>query len=176
MQTKNSKFLGVILLMFILAILPFKINAQGLTLDQLISFQKKDISEVNDILISKGWSFSNSKKETTVEDGFTRWSYDKILGQGAQAWITKFFAENTSSRIGYQFVSKQDYLALKKSIISYGMKKLDSKVGDNYIMTYYVGKNYAVRIINVIKESDTDSYYIFTIYTKTDYNHMIINQ
>ena len=77
MKHKNSNLSIVFLLNIILAFLSSEISAQSLTLDQLILFQKKDVSEINDILVSKGWVFSNSTDETDDNYGITKWSYDK---------------------------------------------------------------------------------------------------
>ena len=164
--------------MFILAILPFQINAQGLTLDQLISFQKKDVSEINDILIGKGWSFSNSTEETTDNYGVTKWSYDKNKWEEgkAQAWLTQSFGQDLPSRIVYQISSKPVYLAIKQSIISYKMRKVNSKVGDNKIITDYQGKNYTVRIESINNESNDISYYTITIFAKVDYESMMLSK
>jgi len=178
MQTKNRKFLVVLLSMFILAILPFQINAQGLTLDQLISFQKKDVSEINDILISKGWSFSNSTEETTDNYGVTKWSYEKNKWEEgkAQAWLTQSFGQDLPSRIVYQISSKPVYLAIKQSMILYRMRKVNSKVGDNKIITDYQGKSYTVRIENVNNQSNDISYHTITIFAKVDYENMMLSK
>ena len=178
MKHKNSNLSIVFLLNIILAFLSSEISAQSLTLDQLILFQKKDVSEINDILVSKGWVFSNSTDETDDNYGITKWSYDKNKWEEgkAQAWLTQSFAEDCPSRIVYQISSKQVYVAIKQSITSYGMKKIESKVGENIISTVYQGKNYIVRIESLIGESNDNSYYIFSIFTKDDYEEMALSK
>lgn len=177
MKAKKTIFSIQIFFLIALFFLPCEINAQDLTLNELILFQKNDVSEINDILISKGWSFSSSRDVTTDYYGDAKWAYDKNRGEDiALAWLTVSFSPDGPSQIAYQTSSKQVYLNIKQSIISYGMKKVNSKVGENKIITDYQGKNYTVRIQSSISKSNDFSNTIFYVFTKDDYDTMILSK
>lgn len=170
MKTKNQKSCIAVFTICVLAVLPIKLYAQALTLDQLISFQKKNVSEINDILISKGWNFNSSTDETEDDYGETIWSFSKSRCEDNtdETYLTLWFGSDYPNQIGYQTSSKSVYLSIKESIIKYGMKIVNSKVGDDQILTDYQGKNYTVRI-----EYENKSTYSITIYTNSFYETKI---
>lgn len=174
MKKGKSRF-SIITFVFLMALIfPFQMNAQGFSFDQLISLQKKDVIELNDYLLSKGWSFSNSTDETADQYGVSTWAYEKnqFSDGKAQAWLSLWFANNNKNRLVYTISSKANYQIIKKSIISYGMKKINSEIGNNIITTDYQGKHYTVRIQSISDESEFITTYKFILYSSSDYKDM----
>jgi formylglycine-generating enzyme len=147
------------------------INAQILTFDELTLLQKKDLTDINDYLLKKGWNFSHSENQTSENFGKSNWSYQKNEWDDGKAkgWFTLVFANNQSNRIIYQVTNKTIYTTIKAKISAYGMKNINTDVGDNVISTDYEGKNFVLRILSSSSQYESVTSYIFILLTKDDY-------
>jgi len=174
MKKEKGRFSIITFGFLMVSIFSFQMKAQGFSLDQLISLQKKDVIELNDYLLSKGWSFSNSTDEKADQYGVSTWAYKKneYSDGKAQAWLSLWFANDNENRLVYAISSKANYQIIKKSIISYGMKKINSEIGHNIITTDYQGKHFTIRIQSISDESEFITSYKFIIYSSSDYKEM----
>ncbi len=140
-----------------------------LSLDYLISLQKKSLTQINDNLIAKNWSLHESSPETITTLASTTWSYGINYEDKASGWI-HLFSNASTNRLRYQFRIKSHYIKLKSSLSLLGFKLESEQVYSDYIEMIYSNKNNVIVVI-VSKE---DSYsqnekYAFTIYEKVDY-------
>ncbi len=145
-----------------------------MSLDEMFSFYNKDVDQVNEYLIKKGWSFSKSSEygEETV------WTYEPT-GSGAQAWITLSIqilsTSDTTVKIdeylNFKFVystkNRVYYNKILTRIKELGLKRHGSSASDSSIETYYKSKNYDVVIS--ISTSNNNNLYLFVVKREDKY-------
>lgn len=137
---------------------------QSLSLDKLINIQKKEVEEVNDFLINKGWEFNSSNSS---EDEFMRrvgWAFGKnSYNDNAIAWLSIMYLDKTANIVRYLTWNKNVYSSIKLKALEYKMNVINSNVKSNSIRTDYGGKNYVLSIIIEPGEHNSSKYDIAII-------------
>lgn len=147
------------------------IQAQILSLDQLVNLQTKDLEYVNEFLVSRGWQFDSSEAETDEDMGKAIWGYGKsdFDPEKAVAWFYLIYSPGYESVIRYQTHNKSHYTSIKNRIAALGMKLVDSQIVDDGLYSVYLGKNYAIKVISSSSRDSAVAKYIFTVIKKEDY-------
>lgn len=147
------------------------VNAQSLTLDQLVNLQAKDLEYVNEFLLNRGWRFDSSVAETEDSMGTAIWAFGKSEydTERAVGWFRLLYSPGYESSIKYQIHSKNYYTLIKNRITSLGMKLVNSEILDEGLLSVYVGQKYAVKILSSSSTDEAVSKYIFYFLTKNEY-------
>lgn len=147
------------------------IHAQNLSLDQLVSLQSKDLEYINEYLVSRGWQFDSSEAETEEDMGRAIWAYGKsdFEPEKATAWFNLIYSPGYESTILYQTHNKSQYTLIKNRIAALGMKLFRSQIVEDGLISVYLGKNYAVKVVSSSSEGSAVAKYIFTIVKKEVY-------
>lgn len=147
------------------------VQAQYLTLDQLVNLQTRDLEYVNLFLVNKGWDFNSAEAETDETMGDAVWAYGKseVDSERATAWFHLRYSQGYQSSIVYQMNSKTHYTLIKNRVVALGMKLVSSEIIDDGLLSVYIGKNYAVKIVSSAAKEDASAKYLFTILTKESY-------
>ncbi|SET90289.1 hypothetical protein [Hymenobacter actinosclerus] len=133
------------------------VNAQYLSLDELIIIRSKDIESANTYLSSKGWQFNDASEETQESYSTTTWSFGKqYYSNYSKAFIKLLTADGYNSQLSYQTVYKEHFNIIKNKIISYKMNRISSEAKDGYIVSTYIGTNYVIQTTTSV-DSDTSS-------------------
>jgi hypothetical protein len=165
----------------ITAIALLLLNTQGQTqtlkLSQLISFIKKDYTDINDHLLNLGWEI-HKPNDKIIDYGVT-WLLGKADydGQvGAKAFLKVFFSSDVHKKnyeMIYQFSGINTYNGFKAEVTSYKMKKIKSGI-DSYGRIYsdYEGENYVVRL----STPPSNTGYLCNLYVKNYYYSFVFNK
>jgi len=118
--------------------------SQSLTLDELISLRQKDVGDITEYLIKKGWVYETSESKTSSFQG-TDWKYKSKSSGKTLARLTLFEGSNEVF-ITYQTGELKYYNILSSRIKEFKMKKVRSEHYDqnNSILTDYEGAKYIV--------------------------------
>src|SRR5688572_29761171 len=79
----------------LLCVLPSSSEAQLLGLRDLLQLQQRDFVAINDLITSKGWEFSHSKKGELDKYNTVTWAFEKNLYGQAKGWITVYVNEGS---------------------------------------------------------------------------------
>lgn len=121
---------------------------QSLTLSELISFVKMDVSDVNDYLLKKKWTYSNSLE--IGESYRTSWGYDISTDSKASNWLYIESKEGKLNWVIYDTVVQRHYLSILELLRKSGVKKFSSKIGEEgELISLYVGKQYTYQLKTV---------------------------
>lgn len=133
----------------ILFFLPSFCFGQSLSLDELIKFQKSNFVSINDAISAKnGWEFSASKKATSENDyEEVTWAFKRNENE-ALAWLNFFSKSKGTSNnyLTYQVASPEAYKGIKEEIFLSKMKLVDNIVGDNKVVSVYMGASTTLHI------------------------------
>lgn len=158
------KILKQILIIVVLSQMCFSQNLKVADLTLLCS--KKNWENVNQFLVSKGWSFYESKKGDSNEFNTITWSYKKDKdSEKAQGWIHLYTVENTPDKIDYSFFNESSYLVFKNSITPSGFKLVNNSIEDNEIVSSYSSPSFNL-IVTTKKITEDD----FLSSSKTGYS------
>lgn len=155
-------------LLYLLMVL--NLQAQRLTLDDLIVVQKADLAELTTFLGNKGWTFHHSTLPTNDDYGEISFAHSKQeFEDKASAWLHLLYSDSLPVRVLYQTASREVYQSFKNKIAAYGMEQDSQTIAEGSISTAYTGKNYAV----IITHTTTDEYnrpvYVLSLWEKRDY-------
>lgn len=152
-------------IIFIFLISSFYANSQKLTFDELLSLRNKPIPEINDYLLSKGWSFNDTK---TYEDKTKSvfWSFQGTEHNSAQHWLTLYLNEDEEDGIKYQTTNLTTFNIIKSRIKLLGYVLKESKVEDKAIISVYETKSNKVTLKTMSREIDNSNAFVITIYRK----------
>lgn len=134
-----------------------KSYCQIVNVDELISLRSKNLSELNDYLINKGWLLSES------DDTHAVWR------KSGGYYLGVLFSEDLNNQVSYQTGNLNNYKKLLTSIKSKGMKEVSTtKANGIYegIVTKYEGKKYGVNCKTMTKDNGSTNSYSFTLYLK----------
>lgn len=113
---------------------------------------KKNWEDVNQILLSKGWTYYDSEKGTTYRYNTITWSFDKdYYSDKAGGWFYLYTYEGYPNKISFSVFNKTSYSLIQNSISSSGFKLIDSEIEDNEITSTYGNSSYTL-IITTQKE------------------------
>ena len=157
--------------LFFLLITISKLSFAQISLDDLFQIQKSDVGTITNLLIDKNWQLIESSKETEDNYGEMKWAYgvNEFESEKANAWLNIDYSESAHNRVSMEAFNKLLYQKIKEKVISYGMKKVNYGLIDNYTFIDYAGVNYVVRIgIGSNSESNV-SRYVFLVWNKKDY-------
>lgn len=160
----------------LLSVTPLLTWSQALTLDELIKLQKGDFVEVNDILTSKGWDFSHSKKGDFGNYNTVTWAFNKNDFNEASGWLTLYSTDNSESILSYQMHSSKIYNSIKNQINVYKMKSISNKIEDNEISSVYQGLKYTITVSIKSSADKSNPHYIFSIISNDTYALIKLNE
>lgn len=134
------------------------IFGQKLTLTDLINLcSKKNWEDVNQILLSKGWTYYDSEKGNTYKYNTITWSFNKnYYADKAQAWFHIYTYEGLPNKISYSVFNKESYSIIQNSISSAGFKLTNSEIEDNEIVSTYSNTNYTLQLSTEKREQSED--------------------
>ncbi len=147
------------------------IQAQNLSLDQLVSLQTKDLEYVNEFLVSRGWQFDSSQAETDDKMGRAVWAHGKsnFDPEIAEAWFDLVYSPGYESTIRYQTHNKTQYTVIKNRMAALGMKLLSSEIVEDGLLSVYLGNYFAIKITSSSSRDSAVATYIFTVIKKEIY-------
>lgn len=133
------------------------IFGQKLTLTDLTTLcNKKNWEDVNQVLLTKKWTYYDSEKGDTYKYNTITWSYDKDYNSDkAQAWFYLYTYEGFPNKISYSVFNKESYSLIQNSISSAGFKLVKSEIEDNQVISTY-GNSSCTLEISTEKRQDTD--------------------
>jgi hypothetical protein len=117
------------------------INAQNLTLGQILEVKKKDLGNAEEYLTLKGWEFLEATEPSYDKMGSATFTYKKDdMSSRAESFLTFYYSKYTStSRLFIQVNKKEKYNEYVSAIKGYGCKMLSSKVENGGIVKIYRG-------------------------------------
>jgi hypothetical protein len=157
------------------------INAQNLTLDEIISLRKKDIASVEEYLTTKGWEMVSTKEGdienlSTIDFAFNKSYYE----DKAESFFTYFYSEYTGrSRVNIQIHKSEKYNLLLARIKALGCKLIHSQILDTGIKKVYQGATSTFIInVNTNKEdyNNTKTVYHIFIIDNDDYQNNFLGR
>ena len=154
------------IIIFLFLISSVYANSQKLTFDELLNLRNKPVPEINDYLISKGWSFNDTK---TYEDNTKSvfWSFQGSEHNIAQHWLTIYLnVDDKEDGINYQTTNSVTFNNIKSRMKLLDYKLLESKTEDKAITSYYQSKSNKVTLKTMSREIDNSNAFVITIYRK----------
>lgn len=132
------------------------IYAQKLTLTDLTTLcSKRNWEEVNQILLSKNWTYYESEKGNTYKYNTITWSFNKdYYSDKAQGWFYLYTYEGFPNKISYSVFNKESYLLIQNSISSAGFKLIKSDIEDNQVVSTYGNASFTLKISTEKRKSD----------------------
>lgn len=132
------------------------IFGQKLTLTDLTNLcNKKTWEDVNQVLLSKGWTYYDSEKGNTYKYNTITWSFNKdYYSDKAQAWFYLYTYEGLPNKISYSVFNKESYSIIQNSISSAGFKLLKSEIEDNEVISTYGNATYTLKISTEKRKDD----------------------
>ena len=82
------------------------VQAQHLTLDELMMLQRNSYTCVNEYLIEKNWTVSYAYPPDSTSMGQCVWEYGKTEDTEPTGWISLYFEKNTFNIIRYEINDK----------------------------------------------------------------------
>ncbi len=153
--------------LFILSLLPFLVQGQSISLDELIQIQKtpkNDLNYIASVIIPNKLKQIESLEETPEDLGRKVWRISD------DTKVTLFYGKDVNNRVVFQSSSSWDYFEIQKKINEYGMAQLDYEQDDGIEITTFIGVNYV--IIEYYYNQLYAKYFKpfnFEIYKKEDY-------
>nr|HPI44856.1 toxin-antitoxin system YwqK family antitoxin [Tenuifilaceae bacterium] len=140
----------------ILIFLAINSHAQRLTLNDLTNLcNKKNWEDVNQILLTKNWSYYDSEKGNTLKYNTITWSYNKdYYSNKAQGWFYLYTYEGFPNKISYSIFNKESYTLIQNSLSSNGFKLSKSEIEDNEVISTYSNQNYTLKISTQRRDDD----------------------
>ncbi|MBT5989950.1 MAG: hypothetical protein HOG71_03765, partial [Bacteroidetes bacterium] len=130
--------------------------AQKLTLNDLTQLcNKENWEDVNQRLLSKNWTYYDSKKGNSEKYNTITWSFNKeSYSDKAQAWFYLYTYEGFPNKISYSFFNKESYTVIQNSLTSKGFKLIDSEIEDNELISSYGNTSFLLDISTSRMEDD----------------------
>ncbi|MEG0187907.1 MAG: hypothetical protein RR578_02920 [Bacilli bacterium] len=165
-----------IFVLFILLIMP-SVFGQNLTLSELLSIRKKDISGVDDYLTNKSWKFISGSEPDDESLGSISYTFKKdYMNDKAESFLNYYYSDYSSkTRLSIQVHKTNIINAYISQIKIWGGKIIDSYVDDGDMIKIYQGSTMTYRVITSTQDNDyggTSTCYILSIYTNEDFNSM----
>ena len=162
------KLLSILLFLFI-AINVKLVSAQKFTLDELFLFQRLELGQLNDTLLTRKCKFFKSERQTETKYGESIWYFGKLEKYKikAEGWFYFLAADSLPNRIIYQFQKQEQLNAFKLQLDKPVFREIGSEMYEGSIIVYYRGKDFVVG--TTIFPEDNISAYALTIYTVEDY-------
>jgi antitoxin component YwqK of YwqJK toxin-antitoxin module len=144
-------------------------NAQKLTLADLSNLcNKKNWEDVNQILLSKNWSYYDSQKGSSSEYNTISWSFNKEeYSDKAQGWFYLYTYDDFPNKVVYSVFNKESYNLIQNSLSSNGFNLTKSEIEDNKVISTYSNQNYNLQISTSKHEDSEWSSRSFTAYSIT---------
>lgn len=132
--------------------------SQKLTLTDLITLcNKKNWEDVNQILLTKAWTYYDSEKGNTFNYNTITWSFNKdYYSDKAQGWFYLYTYEGLPNKIAYTILKKESYTLIQNSLSSNGFKLTNSEIEDNEVISTYSNQNYILKISTEKRNVDDD--------------------
>jgi hypothetical protein len=154
---------------------PISLNAQNLTMDQLLEIKKKDIGSAEDYLAANGWEFMEESEPYWDKLGSVVYAFamDYTI-QRAESVLFYVYNDITSEiRIVVQVREKEKYSEYVKAIMDYDCEMVSSKVENNESVKLYQG---AITTF-MIRSGSSGNYFnehsdvwTFSIFSNDDYD------
>jgi hypothetical protein len=148
------------------------IVAQNLKLEEIISFQKKKISEVEEYLTAKGWEIFISKIPSEDRLGELTYTYQKnTFEDKAQAFLHYYYNKNTR-RISLQIHKKEKYNEYVSRAKLLGYKQKKTTVEEGQLVKTYIKDNQVLMtqsVVNTDEFGKTEVYYIIGVLSYDDF-------
>lgn len=154
------------IIVFLFLISSIFANSQKLTFDELLSLRNKPVPEISDYLISKGWSFNDTK---TYEDNTKSvfWSFQGSDHNSAQHWLTLYLTiDDKEDGIKYQTTNVVTFNAIKSRMKLLNYKLIESKTEEKAIVSIYESNSNKVTLKTMSREIDSSNAFVITIYRK----------
>lgn len=163
-------------LTYLFLLISIMVNAQKISLDDLIALRKKDIVAVEENLTSKGWSLLKSSESIDGDFAQVTFAYNKsAYDDKADSFIDYYDSSHLNlKRIKVQVHKTEDYNSLLARIKSIGFKLIDSNVKEGEIIKFYQGATTTIQVkISTDKDESNSTYTIYTllIVSNTDYEY-----
>ena len=140
-------------------------NSQKLTFDELINLRSKQIPEISDYLLSKGWSFNDTKDyEDNTKSVF--WSFQGSEHNTAQHWLTVYYNDDKEDGIKYQTTNSVTFSNIKSRMKLLNYKLIETKTEVKAIISTYENKSNKVILKTMSREIDNSNAFVITIYRK----------
>ena len=132
------------------------IFGQKLALTDLTNLcNKKNWEDVNQVILSKGWTYYDSEKGNSYKYNTITWSYNKdYYSDKAQAWFYLYTYEGLPNKISYSVFNKESYSIIQNSISSAGFKLIKSEIEDNEVISTYGNATYTLKISTEKRKDD----------------------
>ncbi|WP_433812093.1 hypothetical protein [Flavobacterium johnsoniae] len=155
--------------------------SQNLSLDELISLRKKELSEIEEFLTNKNWSFLSAEEPEQDKLGLVTFAFDKSnYDDKAQSFLRYFYSDKSESkRIQIQVNKKEIYNSYLTKLKSLEYKIINSKIENGKIIKIYEGAKIIIEIrIATQKEGldNTKTYYTLFFVEKDDYYRNLIGE
>lgn len=119
--------------------------SQNIVLSDLTDFVKKDVPTINEILLTKGWEYLQTRGGNI--DKISTWAYEMSADSTAKAWLKVESNPKYLNIIILQFFNNSTYTKLLNSIKALGAKKIHSEVDDDgKILSRFTGKIYVYEL------------------------------
>jgi hypothetical protein len=145
------------------------VTAQKFTLNELFSYQKMELGEINDTLSARKWKFFKSEGQTEEKYGESIWHFGKLEKYKikAEGWFYYLFADSLPNRIIYQFQKPEQFDLFKTELDKATFREFGSEIYEGSIIVYYKNDEFVVG--TTIFPEDNSSAFAITIYTVEDY-------
>ncbi|UQB69150.1 hypothetical protein [Epilithonimonas zeae] len=165
------------LLLIIFSLINIALQAQNLSLAQLLEIRKKNLANAEEYLVSKGWEFKEAGKADFNEE-FSQvfFLYNKVPDQPdhAESYILYAFKNDfDKTKITIQFFKKAKYTEYMNAIKGYGCKLISSEIVDNEMKKIYRGATTTFIIRSTTGENnygDEIGFWYLSILTNDDYD------
>ena len=147
---------------------------QNLTLSEIVALRKNDLSNLDDVMTSKGWTLINANKPSTEKYGVVEYAYqlEKYSDKANSFFEYYYSGKGNDSRVRIQIHTTEKFTSYMNQIKSWGGKLIDTFVEENNIIKVYKGSTLTYRIISSPRENKyTSNTYEILIYTNEDYDY-----
>lgn len=165
------------ILLFSISLFSFNINAQKISLDDLLNLQKLSLEQINNILLNKGWKFEGSSNSSN-NDERVGWSFNKSLeNEKALAWFYLQKYGRDGNYITYQ-TNKNNFILLQNKCKTNGFKSDAAIVKEDKLYIGYFKNEIKVYFTtakndNIDDDDRTDVFYSIEIYNEKKLNETL---
>lgn len=157
------------------------VQAQALSLDQLIAYQKGGLSVMNNSLIGRGWVFKGKEEAegAPAECDFPMitWLYGQSTNDASKADAFVFLGKQAdcSYIVSYQVFNPLYVKQIRAAVAAYNMKLIDTQVVSNAlnepgVKELYQGATYTVEVVTASRKSSASAlmnYYYIMVYKRS---------
>lgn len=156
------------------------VNAQDISLSNLIAIRDGSVETANSILLGKGWLFKGLEENIYSQNGCeykqTVWDFEpNNSSDAAKGFINLYTNSNCQAFVGYVIFNLTSYQKIRQAVEKYGMHLVNSRTerdndnGSPYTESTFAGAKYKV-VIQVVNNSEsregTKNMYQIYIYKK----------